>query len=284
LIKHTCPFCDDTSISYVTDIQNNGNGEKIEILSCKICGVLFPIKAMSVNESNSFINEEIYVEKFCQEDLVKHVEKDYFVSNILKKHVNKNSIALDVGSHIGGFVLSLNKIGFNAYGVDICENAVEFSVENGLKCFYASFSNLPTELVGKEYSIITFMETFYYFEKPNDVLLKVHNLLINNGILLIQTINAKSRYFNKNTLFSRYGDNAQFFPTYDSIKKLLENNNFIVNQIESLPSYYINKLLKYNGVFGGAIRMFGIVVNHIHVYFRNIFYSDKIIIIAKKRN
>jgi len=240
---------------------------------------------MLEQENISYISNDIYANYNYQPiDFDKSIEKDYYVGRVIKKYYNNGDNSLDIGAHIGGFVHNMKKIGYDACGIDIYKNAVDFAKNMDQKVYESDFTNdLPIIISKNQFSLISFMETIYYFNDPEKVLLKTKDLLKENGILLIQTINGLSKYFNNNTFFSRYGDNVQFMPTYHSIKHWLRYLNFNILEVRALPRYNINQLLKYNKLNQYLVKNIGLFLNSLDLANRMpIELSDKLIIIAQK--
>jgi len=279
-----CIYCQsDKTIKWV--IQKKSNQVKQKIVKCNNCNTIFPEKSMSEDESRIYIHNELYdINKYNVNTFKEAVSKDYFVVKKIKEYFRNGENALDVGGHIGGFIYNLQEIGYDTYGLDIYKNAVDFAIRMGQNMYQSQFiEDLPYSIESKSFSLITFMESLYYFKDPKTVLLKTKSLLNQNGLLVIQTINGDSKYFKNHTFFSRYGDNVQFMPTFKSIKYWLEDLNFNVLEIIALPRFSINQLLKYDKSFKSIIRKCGLFLNHLDYKNRTpLESSDKLIIIARK--
>jgi 2-polyprenyl-3-methyl-5-hydroxy-6-metoxy-1,4-benzoquinol methylase len=278
-----CIYCQSSTKRFLS--QKNTTQILQKISRCVYCDTIFPEKSMSVEESKNYIHDEVYdINKYNDKLFNDSINKDFFVINKIKKYFREGENALDVGAHIGGFVHNLKKIGYDSYGIDIYKDATDFAKKKGLNIFESQFTEyLPQIIESKSFSLITFMESIYYFEDPKTVLLKAKSLLEKNGLLIIQTINGDSTYFNNRTFFSRYGDNVQFIPTFKSINYWLKDLSFTVLETTALPRFKINKLLKYNRSFKSVVRNFGLFLNRLDYFNKNpIRSSDKLIIIARK--
>jgi perosamine synthetase len=256
------------------------------IIRCKACGGLCPTHPMTLNGSKNYLHDSVYeYKKFTLEDFQQFVNKDYYVCRLIRS-AGKKGLALDMGAHIGGFIYNLNKIGFIAYGLEALVSAVVFSKKININIFSGlKIQDLPDHIKCNKFHLISFMESFYYFQDPIETLTEVRKLLDKDGILLIQTINGDSQYFHKNSFSGRYGSNVQFIPTHDSMLYLLRSLNYEIVKVEVLPRRIINRFLKVDSYFKFITRPIGLFLNYLDFWNRNqIKYGDKIIVVAKKMN
>jgi SAM-dependent methyltransferase len=203
----------------------------------------------------------------------------------LKEWINCEGAALDVGSFIGGFCSNLNKLGFDAYGLESQDRAVAFARDNGLNVFHGSFSrSIPTELLNVKFSFVSLMESIYYIVDLKETFLRIYEILKQDGYLLIQTINARSEFYEKNSLFVRYGDYVQEYPSLDSLQFWLHKSGFSIVRLTALPVYHINKLFQINiNVLGDMTQRLGALLHMCHnIYKCDIERADKLVLLAKR--
>lgn len=213
------------------------------------------------------------------------IRYDKFISKLLRKWMQPEGKALDIGAFIGRFCSTLDSAGFEAYGLEPQENAAHFAKEKGLRVFYGAFTeNIPDELLKIKFGLISMMESIYYIVDLRKGLLKVNEMLKEGGFFLIQCHQGKSHYYNTskgNSFFKRYGDYIQGIPTYDSVKYCLNNTGFTLVQVEALPIDFVKIL--YKGVrFKRLFSPAGTALNKIYVLTSDIQTADKLIILAKK--
>ena len=97
-------------------------------------------------------------------------------------NLKKTSSALDIGCATGIFLEYLKKNKINAMGVDVSTEMVKRAKEKGLN---ASSTDLFS-LSGK-FDLITLWDVVEHFTDPTKALVKVNNLLEENGNLIIET-------------------------------------------------------------------------------------------------
>ena len=283
----TCLFCSIDKLDSFSK-QTDRSGQDRHIYSCKNCGVLITSNRTVKEKIVNHLQGDVYKQKkYDRNDFIKDVNKDYFVLQELKTHFTlMTGNALDVGAHIGGFCYNLRGLGFETYGLDIYNDAVKFGVKNGERIYLGDFPNdIPEELLNKKYTIISFMESFYYLVDPKRSLLKVMELLDKGGYLLIQSINGLSNYYsNKNeSYFIRYGDYVQFIPNMKTFEYWLKEVGLDIVWATSLPSFKINQIIKYSGPYNKLIKKIGLGINKIFSRNVSVDIADKIIILAQKK-
>ena len=90
---------------------------------------------------------------------------------IIEKTVSKNSIILDVGCSHGLAVDMLKKKGYNSYGIDIADKAIEYCKQRGLStCKCCSADN------------ITFEDNFFDVILSTDVLEHIPTSMVNTVV------------------------------------------------------------------------------------------------------
>jgi len=156
-----------------------------------------------------YINEHIdYIRKedmYDHPDQNKNISDDYaprwkemyekyaqpWVNNIL--NYKKEGKLLDIGCNIGCTVLAAQRAGFEAFGVDI--NAP--SIEKGKELFPEINGNLffhyDYDLNNQIFDIITSDQTWEHVESPINFLLKIKNILKDDGLIFIGIPNFRSK-------------------------------------------------------------------------------------------
>jgi len=238
-----CPFCHNSEGGIYNKDDKAANGGSASIYKCNKCEVLYPSFRMDTKEfSEHLCRLSTNQGNFKFDDPAIPINRQDSLVELLKKYTQCLGNALDVGTFDGRFCFILASLGFRAYGVEPQKNAAQFARDCGLDVFTGSFpGSLPEELLRIKFDLVSFMESIYYFEDLKKSLFTAHNLLNKKGLLLIKAHQAGSRYYNDKSLFSRYGDQVQWFPTYDSMKYILRESGFKIiktigiNPAELLP-------------------------------------------------
>ena len=117
----------------------------------------------------------------------KLVSDEYF--NYLKSKTDMSfKHVFDVGSYYGTFVKSLTDIGIDAEGIEGNQNLVRLGVTDNVKHGYFDTSYKSD----KKYDLISLTQMLYYLPDSFAVLKKCHEMLNDNGLIFISTINPQS--------------------------------------------------------------------------------------------
>jgi SAM-dependent methyltransferase len=100
---------------------------------------------------------------------------------------------LDFGSGTGLFLELAQRRGFEGYGVDLAQDAVDYARTRpgGARSFYGSPGEVP-EIAAGGFHIITLWSVLAHLATPVQDLTMLRSLLTDDGALLILTVNANS--------------------------------------------------------------------------------------------
>ncbi len=173
-----------------------GNGSQLFINECLRCGVKHQIVNMEYEE---------YMERYSSEysfhegkDGGQLISKeryfhDYEIAKIREEKyqtfIKKGSVILDVGSGNGAFVDYMNLAGYEARGLEICEEY------NNRKVTYAGDFN-AVKLKSRSFDAITMHDILEHFVNPVTALNFANYILRKKGILIIDFPD----FFSKNGL------------------------------------------------------------------------------------
>ncbi len=285
-----CPFCNNKNTSAYRENQRKRNGEVCTIYICNDCGLLYPGHRMDNGESRRYLkNIHTNKEDFIYDDptvidIKNHLKQWQFI----KKYAKNEGNALDIGTFEGKFCIILEALGYNAYGLEPQETVASYARSKGIRVFKGSFpEDIPRELSEKSFSLISIMETIYYFHNLRKCLNKVFSLLEDSGLLLIKCHQGLSRYYNhpNHSYFDRYGDYVQGIPTLNSLMYILDQTGFqlieVLGQdlIDTLP---VNvKLLRSRFLQISLVALYNrLIMNTMKI---NLKKADRLIIVANKK-
>ena len=178
--------------------------------------------------------------------------------------IKNRGISLDIGTDTGIYTYIFEALGFDSYGLEIEEKAVEIAQRNDLKVFKGSFpDDVPVELLQQKYELIAMQEVIYYMSDLKKSLLKVSELLEDSGFLFIRCHQGFSKYYEEHSYFKRYGDYVQGIPTMRALLHCLEKTGF--NPVKLLA--YVDSS-RYLDIFGST-----------KIDFNN---ADRLIVLAEK--
>ena len=159
---------------------------------------------------------------------------------------------LDCGCAMGFFMEEANRMGFDAYGVDISK----YAAERAQYLFDGKVKLGPVEKVDKiftkeKFDVITMFDLIEHLKDPILVIKKLKKLLNNDGIIVLQTGDVSSNWAR------RQGQNWHFFAppqhlhffSRDTITKMLESAGFKVIKIETEGKWvslrYLFHMMRY---------------------------------------
>lgn len=195
-LPEKCPLCQFSGTFSLFEVINQHR-----IFECPSCGLQFPypVRAMDYDEAykgelkgllslSSSFNYECFQQ--VENDIVKETKKWERVPrfNVLLSILSilPKGKLLDVGCSTGNFMLIAKSKGFEVYGMEASEKAVEIAKKNfKLKVAQAlTFDELPEEFKGP-YKVITAFEVIEHVEKPFEFLKELYKLLENNGFAIL---------------------------------------------------------------------------------------------------
>lgn len=177
------------------------------------------------------------------------------------KKVKKEGFLLDVGCAMGFFMEEAEKIGFQAYGVEVSQYAGKIAQKTfGEKIFLGSIENFcqkwPTLPVFKNlaFDVILFSDIIEHLKDPKNVLIKLKQLLKREGLIVIQTGDADSfwaRLMKKNWHFFAPPQHLYFF-SQKTLAEMLNQTGYQITNIYKEGKYvsvsYIFHMLQYMNI------------------------------------
>ncbi|MDM7202985.1 MAG: methyltransferase domain-containing protein [Thermodesulfobacteriaceae bacterium] len=190
-----CILCDFKGNIPLFEVINSAR-----IFECPSCGLQFtyPMRAMDYDKAYQKDHEDLLnftaipYESFLkvEEDEKREIEKwerlpRFNVLLPILPLLPKGKL-FDIGCSTGFFMLIARKLGFEVYGMEASEKAIEIGVKKfGLKIAKAlTFDELPSEYKGP-YDIVTAFEVLEHVEDPLKFLKDIYGLLKERGVLLL---------------------------------------------------------------------------------------------------
>lgn len=188
--------------------------------------------------------------------------RETFVSylNIILKLTTGKKI-FDVGAATGYFLDLAKRAGWQTSGIEISEYAAKIACDKGHQVFIGSLENLNNR---EKYDVVTMWDVLEHLADPKKYLKSVYDILHQEGILAINTINRSSwwaRLWGRNWQAIIPPEHLYYY-SVESLKILLEQGGFriieklIIAKKFTLP--YIFKVLerRYNLPFLGKLSSF----------------------------
>lgn len=193
MIYRNCPICGenktvlfDNQKYFTREFKDHGP----VVVVCSFCNMVYLNPIMSEKEYGSFYDndeQKIFVNSLIKEDYNKkiYIQEKYrlkYVENIIKK----GSILLDVGSGFSTFANSISKKVSSVYAVEPSKCRRIFLENNGITVFNQKIENLKIDF---QVDIITMFQVIEHIVDIKRCLRNLHNLIKNDGIIIIETPN-----------------------------------------------------------------------------------------------
>ena len=151
---------------------------------------------------------------------------EYLTSFLIKKkYLNKESNVLEVGSNIGNYLKFLRPHVNEILGVDPAKNIVEMANKRGIKTICEFFGKKVSEKIKNnlgELNCIVARHCFAHNSSPHDLLQGAKELLVDDGVLVIE--NAYALNTLENNEFDQIYHEHMFYYSIQSMSKALEIN------------------------------------------------------------
>jgi 2-polyprenyl-3-methyl-5-hydroxy-6-metoxy-1,4-benzoquinol methylase len=155
-----------------------------------------------------------------------------FAGKVVHPPFQPNGKILDIGCGSGLFLKEMNELGWDSYGVEIDESAVEYAKKTGLKVFCGELTDVHyPELY---FDVVAMRHVIEHVHSPKEVMNEIYRIMKNEGTLILATPNIDC-YEAK--IFERYWTNLDvprhlFFFSLETIKRLLKTTGFEVEKVD----------------------------------------------------
>lgn len=224
--SRNCPLCGSSKKKLFIK-----EGE-FRIVKCKSCRFVF----LDNIPDESEIYEDYYEAKINRDDYTKFssiplLAEIYAINEqrlyYIRKFKLKGSI-LDIGCGTGLFLKTASHYGFDVYGIDVSQTAVNNAKEEfGVEADKKLISQLDPGHM--KFDVITMWHVLEHLINPVDELLYVRNLLKDDGILIIEVPNLNSIKFKLSGGKWKGGNHPLYhrsFFTSRTLRKLLKRTGF----------------------------------------------------------
>jgi len=178
--------------------------KKFDIFKCKECGLTF-------SDYSSISKKELYGEDYFTEvhsnffgergkDYMRYVKGSKKLQQFLKvldqlKKFKQEGKILDIGCATGVFLDMARKKGYKPQGLDISAYAAKQAKDDfDIDIFVGELDKAP--FAKKTFDIITMWDFIEHVDEPSEALRKINELLKDDGIIFILTINEDSLIVN----------------------------------------------------------------------------------------
>jgi len=288
-IKTSCPICQSAKIIFFC--EKNG----FKLYSCSSCRLAFvwpiPSNSADIYKASYFKGDQRGSEsaKFGYNDYEedKKAMRETFITYLNRiLELTSGKKIFDVGAATGYFLDLAEQAGLQTSGVEISEYAAKIAGDKGHKIFLGDLEDLE---IKDKYDVVTMWDVLEHLRNPKRYLKSVRDILNQEGILAINTIDRSSYWarLSGKRWHAILPPEHLFYYSVKSLKILLEENGFkILEQSKigkkfTLP--YIYKILanRYNTI--GTLKFINFLGRK---FWRRIYLPinlrDNIFIIARK--
>ncbi len=209
----SCPDCfsRDRSFRFVAQDRMFHLPGNFQIYKCLSCGLTYIGNPPKSEDIGTYYPKTRYYSYRDQDDdgffgalrnyLLLHYYKPTIWSRLLTGFIpnvpaiptyQKNGKIFDIGCGTGGTLISLGKLGWNTYGVDIDANAIAIAKNNGVEHAFVGTYQKLIQFPDNFFDAVRLYHVIEHLYDPGDCLKLIQKKLRKNGELIIGTPNADS--------------------------------------------------------------------------------------------
>ena len=247
LLKYVnCNLCNSDSTKSVMSI------DRYNIVKCKKCGLVYvnprlkEKKLHEIYKKEYFKNSAFNVAKLTFYGYGKYLEeKDYIKATfnerlkIINKYSKKGRL-LDIGCAFGFFLEIARDDGWDVQGLEIIKYAYQYAI-NKLKLPVMNKTLEEAKFKSNSFDVVTLFDVIEHLPNPNATIKEARRILKQNGLIAITTPNIGSipaKLLGRNwEEVKRVREHIYYF-SENTLKKLLESNNFKLLKVESAGRFF----------------------------------------------
>jgi 2-polyprenyl-3-methyl-5-hydroxy-6-metoxy-1,4-benzoquinol methylase len=178
----TCITCGSASL-----IPLHSYYESKGLIQCTSCGLVFMERIPTAAELETHYG----VYTYDTEDTLSSLTIDSYNTLLdeMEPYRNVNRI-LDVGCGRGYFLEEARKRGWEVYGTEFSQTAVDLLQRKGIHAYHGPIGTKAFE--GLSFDVVTSFEVIEHINTPNEDLMAIHQKLRSGGLLYITTPNFNS--------------------------------------------------------------------------------------------
>ena len=197
--------------------------QKHQLVKCSNCGFVFMERIPSAEELDTHYAKYNYtVESYLSPITIKRY--GLFLDEF--EAYRRTNRILDVGCGRGWFLLEAKKRGWEVYGTEFSDVAIQMSEERGIKMEQGSLND--HSFSGLDFDVITSIEVIEHINNPLDETRHIHRLLRKGGLFYCTTpnFNAYLRYQLKDQYnVINYPEHLSYY-TKRTLKRLFASQGF----------------------------------------------------------
>lgn len=221
--------------------KQSGNGDFFNLVRCRNCGLRFLSEIPKQDDLEKYYKKQYFTKRsdrgyndYFSSKLKSEIERVFKLNlNDLKfdefeTDLKGKKSVIDIGCAAGYFINYIKNRGWDAYGIDISKECVDYAKSSGLKVQHGNY--LEVEYAQK-FNLITLWATIEHLSEPGKVIDKIYQDLTENGKLYISTCRIGGlnfmKLFGSKWRFYNFPEHIYFF-SRRTLKKLLNQNGFLI--------------------------------------------------------
>jgi SAM-dependent methyltransferase len=292
-----CPACQATNTTDLYRAKDHlVSGQEFLIRQCIVCGMGWTVAPPAEEEAGKFYASDEYIShtdsRQSLADRLYHLARGFMLrrkGNLVDSAVRKSTgVILDIGSGTGYFAYFMQKRGWQVTGIEISEQARNYSVERfGIRAIDPhQVRNLPSASA----DCITFWHVIEHLYDPAGWLGEVRRILKDDGRCIIALPNfasADAKWFGKRWAALDVPRHLWHF-TPDAFRQFAVKKGFVCESTSALPLdlFYISSL-SYRNTGKGLPLVRGVltgVVIALRSMFRRESASSLVYVLSKKES
>ena len=208
--------------------QLSGYYERHELVACENCGFVFMERIPTLDELNAYYSKYSYSESDYMSPITIRIYNlwlDEF------ERYRKNNKILDVGCGRGWFLQEAKKRGWEVYGTEFSEAAIELCESEGIKMTGGQLTS--DSFHAEEFDVITSIEVIEHINNPKEEIAYIHKFLRKGGMFYCTTPNFNSYlrfYLKADYDIIKYPEHLSFY-TRATLKRLLNKQGFKTKKV-----------------------------------------------------
>ena len=200
-----------------------GYYEKHQLVKCKTCSFVLNEKIPSLEVLAAHYGQYSYGSAGYLSPIT--IKSYNILLDEFEKYRQSGRI-LDVGCGRGWFLIEARKRGWEVYGTEYSEKAVELCENSGIQMKKGALN--PNDFDTKDFDVVTSFEVIEHINNPNEDMSNIHKLLRKGGLFYCTTPNFNSimRYYLKDSYnVIDYPEHLSYY-TKKTLTKVMEKHNF----------------------------------------------------------
>jgi len=207
-----------------------------EFLKCNYCGLVFIAHQNYLVDLGNFYNKQYYSHWEVNGKMteITKLNKTYTFEVWLReieKYIAKGRI-LDIGCAMGFFLEVAQQRGWDVYGIDVSEYAVNLAREKfGSRVSRGTLSDI--HFAPDSFDVITMFDVIEHLSSPTETLRNISMILKSKGILAISTVNTDSLSCKlMGSYWSHFKPEHLYYFSSQNIKLILDKTGFSVLEVK----------------------------------------------------